>query len=359
MLAILNGHSLVIRYKHQLAVDFQSKIIFQGDPGSILDLSPGDFAFVERELSLIGLRDLDDNMDRNCLSNHYLSSIQPAVHFNLGSLLPKTYAGQNDAPAKILRARRKSIRIRDPSEARWHGQLSNIRRTPKRWPILMIGGHIMWGVMPEAKNRATEILLGPEREKIWLLLLDYVAKLARRYGWSTGKTLPEGSSPDSVAKDVIIKVIEGERTWDPEKEPSLLTALKGMVHSDLGHLFSGYEARKIEPVDRASAGEFERTADSFPTSDADPEQSLLRSELTRLEITALDLIREAVENRGNTELEAVFLALYYADSPKEIADMTGLQVERVYALGRELDRIAAKISPARVARVMKERTAHE
>ena len=217
----------------------------------------------------------------------------------------------------------------------------------------------MWGVMPEAKNRATEILLGPEGEKIWLSLLQYAGNLARRYGWRAGKTLPEGASPDGVAKDVLIKVIQGERTWDPEKEPSLLTALKGMVHSDLGHLFSGYEARMIEPIDRPLLGEFERTANSFPVEDPDPEQSLLQAERTTLEMTALDLIREAVEGRGNTELEAVFLALYYADNPKEIAEMTGIPVERVYALGRELDRIAAKISPARVARVMKERTSHE
>ena len=217
----------------------------------------------------------------------------------------------------------------------------------------------MWGVMPEAKNRATEILLGPEGEKIWLLLLEYAGNLARRYGWRAGTTLPEGASPDSVAKDVLIKVIQGERAWDPEKEPSLLIALKGMVRSDLGHLFSGYEARMIEPVDRPLSGEFERTADSFPVGDPNPEQSLLQSERARLEMTALDLIREAVESRKNPELEAVFLALYYADSPKEIADMTGIPVERVYTLGRELDRIAAKISPALVARVMRERTSHE
>jgi hypothetical protein len=213
--------------------------------------------------------------------------------------------------------------------------------------------------MPEAKNRATEILLGPEGERIWLSLLDYAAKLARRHGWHTGTALPGASSPDSVAKDVLIKVIEGEREWDPEREPSLLIALKGMVQSDLGHLFSSYEARMIEPTDKQLSDGFERTADHFPGHDSDPEANLLQAEFTRLEMTALDLIREAVEIRRNQELEAVFLALYEADTPKEVADKTGIPVERVYALNRELDRIAAKISPARVARVMKERMTHE
>jgi DNA-directed RNA polymerase specialized sigma24 family protein len=217
----------------------------------------------------------------------------------------------------------------------------------------------MWGIMPEGKNRATEILLGPDGERIWLLLVDYAAKLARWYGWRTGKILPGGLSPDGIAKDVIIKVLEGKRKWDPEREPSLLTALRGMVHSYLGHLYSGYEARMIEPIDRPLSDKFERTADSFPICDPNPEQSLLQSELSRLEMTAFNLMLEAVESRGNADLQAVFLALYYADSPKDIADMTGLPIESVYSLGRELDRIAAKISPARVARAMKERTVHE
>jgi len=80
--------------------------------------------------------------------------------------------------------------------------------------------------------------------------VDYAHKLARRYGWRTDKTLPQGFSPGGVAKDVIIKVIEGDRTWDEAKEPNFLNALKGMVRSDIGHLFDDYEASRIEPIER-------------------------------------------------------------------------------------------------------------
>ena len=62
----------------------------------------------------------------------------------------------------------------------------------------------------------------PSPRDIWLALLDYAHKLARRYGWRTDKTLPQGVSPEEVANDVIIKVIEGDRTWDEAKEPALL-----------------------------------------------------------------------------------------------------------------------------------------
>jgi hypothetical protein len=92
--------------------------------------------------------------------------------------------------------------------------------------------------MTACRERAVEILRGPDGERIWLALLDYAHKLTRRYGWRTDKTLPQGFSPGDVAKDVVIKVIEGDRTWDEAKEPNFLNALKGMVRSDLGHLLT-------------------------------------------------------------------------------------------------------------------------
>jgi hypothetical protein len=211
--------------------------------------------------------------------------------------------------------------------------------------------------MTAGTERAVEILRGPDGERIWLALVDYAHKLARRYGWRTDKTLPQGFSPDGVAKDVLIKVSQGNRTWDEAKEPSLLNALKGMVRSDIGHLFDDYEALCVEPIARTLADGSERTTDSFSGKDPDPEEVLLHGERVRLEMTALDLIRETVE--GKPDLESVFLALYESESPKDIARLTGLPIERVYSLRRKLDRIARKITPARVAREARERRKHE
>jgi hypothetical protein len=210
--------------------------------------------------------------------------------------------------------------------------------------------------MTACRERAVEILRGPDGERTWLALVDYAHKLARRYGWRTDKTLPQGFSPGGVAKDVIIKVIEGDRTWDDAKEPNFLNALKGMVRSDIGHLFDDYEASRVEPIEHAFPDGSARTADSFGGNHPSPEEELLHGEGVRLEMTALDLIREAVE--GRSELESVFLALYENDSSKEIARLSGLPLERVYSLRRELTRIAAKITPARVVREVMERRKH-
>jgi hypothetical protein len=210
--------------------------------------------------------------------------------------------------------------------------------------------------MTVGKERAVEILRGPDGERIWLALVDYAHKVARRFGWRSDKTLPQGFSPGEVANGVIIKVLEGVRTWDEAVEPSFLNALKGMVKSDIRHLFGDYEAAHVEPIERTLPDGRTRTAETIAGDHPRPDQQLLRAEQTRLEMTALDLVREAVE--GNAELESVFLALHYCASSEEIATMTGLPVEQVYSLRRELDRTAAKITPARVAREASDRRKH-
>jgi hypothetical protein len=210
--------------------------------------------------------------------------------------------------------------------------------------------------MTACRERAVEILRGPDGERLWLALLDYAHKLARRRGWRMDKTLPQGFSPGEIASDVIIKVIEGERIWDDAKEPSILIALKGMVRSDIGHLFDDYEASLIEPIERTSPDGSVRTGDNFHGNHPNPEQEFLHGERVRLEMTALDLIREGVE--GNSELELVFLALYESGNSRDIARLTGLPIERVYSLRRELTRTAAMITPARVAREVIERRKH-
>ncbi len=207
--------------------------------------------------------------------------------------------------------------------------------------------------MPNSRERAAEILRGPDGERLYLLLLDYSQKLARRFGWRTGKTLPHSASPASIASEVIVKVLTGDRTWDETKEPSLLNALEGMVKSDMGHLFGGYETEHVEPIDRTLTDGVERTADSFESREPNPEELLLRTEQTRLEMAALELILKEVE--GDPELESVFLALYETGSSKEIARLTSIPVERVYSLRREIKRIAARITPARVARAVREK----
>ena len=120
-----------------------------------------------------------------------------------------------------------------------------------------------------------------------------------------------------------------------------------------GVLYEKYDAQHVEPIAKTLPDGSERTANHFKSGDPYPEKTLLRAEEVELEVVALDLIREEVE--GHPELESVFLALYETGKSEEIARLTGLPVERVYSLRRELNRTAAKITPERVVRAARER----
>jgi hypothetical protein len=213
--------------------------------------------------------------------------------------------------------------------------------------------------MPDGKQRAADILRGPEGQEIYFQLVRYADRIARIHGWRTGSILPGGASPMSVVHEVVEKVLDpdGPRNWDEKKEPVLLNALKGMVRSDIGHLYDRIEESLVEPINIVLPDGEERTGDFFPSTkvrlgELNPEQHLLRQERTKLEFAAMNLVLEEVE--GKDDLESVFLALYETNSPSEIAAKTGLPIERVYAARRELDRIVAKIPLARVIRAARE-----
>jgi len=207
--------------------------------------------------------------------------------------------------------------------------------------------------MSTGKERAASILQGPEGEEIYLRLVSYAEVLARVHGWRAGADLPGNASPPSIVHDVLAKVLDNVRTWDEKKEPLLLNALKGMVRSDLGHLYEKLEESLVEPIDAPLHDGEERTADSFPSTKVlNPEQHLLRQERTRQELAAMSLVLKEAEGKPDAEL--VLLALYESDSPADIAAMTGLPIERVYSARRELDRIVRKIPLARVIRAARD-----
>lgn len=201
--------------------------------------------------------------------------------------------------------------------------------------------------------RAAAILRGPDGERIYLALLSYADRVARIYGWTSGKVLPAAASPQSVVHDVVIKVLDGTRNWDPQREPDLIVAMKGMVRSDIGHLFERVETGRVEPINKIRPDGTERTDEDIAAPGKTPEDLYLDTERTHLAFTAMDLIlREIGEDE---EKQLVFMALNETGNPAEIAELTGIQVKRVYSLKRELERIADRITPQRVARIARQK----
>ena len=209
--------------------------------------------------------------------------------------------------------------------------------------------------MSTGKAQAAAILRGPDGNDLYLRLVRYANWLARVHGWREGRTLPGGATPRSIAHEMVTRLLDpkGPRAWDEEKEPSLLNALKGMVRSEIGHLYQKLEESVVQPISVPLPGGDERNGDSFPSTalrpdELNPEEQLLRQEKDKLQSAAMTLILKEVE--GNSDLESVALALYDADNLSDIAVETGLSIERVYSARRELERIARKIPLARVIR---------
>ena len=213
--------------------------------------------------------------------------------------------------------------------------------------------------MPNGKERAATILRGPGGEEIYRQVVRYAEMQARIRGWRAGQTLPGNESPRSVAHTVVAKLLDpdGGRSWDEQKEPSLLNALKGMARSEIGHLYDRIEEQLVEPIGKVTPDGKERTDNSFASTDLhpdelDPERLLLRKERKNLEHAAMTLVLREVE--GNEDLELVVLALDETNSPTEIASLTGLPAQRVYSARRELNRIVSRISLTRVVRTARE-----
>jgi hypothetical protein len=211
--------------------------------------------------------------------------------------------------------------------------------------------------MPSGKERAAEILHGPEGLQTYLQLVNYARTLAVVRGWRSGADLPGGASPRTVVHDVVEKLLTGVRTWDEMKEPSLLNALKGMVRSEIGHLYQKVEVNLVEPIGVLLPDGEERTADSFPSPSVqpaalNPEEQLLQDERGRLAYAAQTLLMREVE--GNPDLELVVLATAESDDPAEISRLTDLPVQRVYAARRQIDRIVHRITRARVIRAARD-----
>src|SRR3954465_10070116 len=79
---------------------------------------------------------------------------------------------------------------------------------------------------------------------IGVRLTAYATWKARNLRWRTGRpdALAGGKTPEDLAADAILKVLGGERAWDPGRGP-LLRYLEGVVDSLLSHLAASADNR--------------------------------------------------------------------------------------------------------------------
>ena len=163
-------------------------------------------------------------------------------------------------------------------------------------------------------------------EEIGAKLLNYAISRGFGYGWTVASILPKGGSLEDIVQKTVEKVFVdlGEA---PENEHELYRVLRNRVSSSLSNHFK-YKDRNFERGDEVE----EKFLDAASGHEAD------HDDVEHLEYF-LKLLAEHDKVKGDTEMEQVVAALELrAFDTAQIAELTGIEIERIYELRRRFRR---------------------
>ena len=185
-------------------------------------------------------------------------------------------------------------------------------------------------------RQATALRMDPTveqalREVDWadlgVRLTAYAVWKARNLAWRHGRgELSLGArTPDDLAADAILKVLSGERGWDPRRGP-LLPYLQGVVDSLLSH------AAATPDVSRTLRGE----AGAESSTDSDGADATGR----------IETLRAHLRHDGQLALLAVVdaIAAHCEPRPQALATHLGTTVADVNNRLKRLRRIALRLT---------------
>lgn len=145
----------------------------------------------------------------------------------------------------------------------------------------------------------------------------------------------------------ILKILEGNITWDPFKKPDIEIFLKSVIKTQINHLYTSKEYRITSRASEETGGADEAVdhADPVethavlsPCNPLDPEMALLKKEREQAESSFMESVLKKVE--GDSELEMMTLCILDGVwKPREISEKLGIGVAQVYNLKKRLRRI--------------------
>lgn len=123
---------------------------------------------------------------------------------------------------------------------------------------------------------------------IGIRLTAYAMWKARNYRWRTHTVwaLAAGKTPEDVAREAIVKVLDGSRHWDPARG-ALLPYLEGIVDSLMSHLAASSDNAVLQ-----------RWHDSVPESDTARVHADVDADL-------VERLRGALRHEGADDLLAI------------------------------------------------------
>lgn len=173
---------------------------------------------------------------------------------------------------------------------------------------------------------ARRLLQETDWADIGIRLTAYAMWKARNYRWRTGQVwaLAAGKTPEDVAREAIVKVLDGSRAWAPERG-ALLPYLQGIVDSLMSHLAASTDNSVLQ-----------RWHDGVAESAATHERSN--------EADLIERLRRALEQQRATDLLAILDVVPRCGAqPRAIAAALQINVQDVNNRLKRLRRAALRV----------------
>lgn len=180
--------------------------------------------------------------------------------------------------------------------------------------------------------------LKSHQHEIGLKLLLFARWLAAvKYGWNgQTKTLPLGKDPDDIVFHVVDDYLHDIKHFNPKH--GIEVQLRRAVSSELWALYKRKEAHAIPLETETDEG----TSSKWYASDEQlPDEAAMSACDWQ---TLFELFRAQPEVKGDDELELLLMSIEDgAESAPEMAEQTGIRVERIYELEKKLRKIYPKV----------------
>jgi hypothetical protein len=193
----------------------------------------------------------------------------------------------------------------------------------------------------------TLLLLHGYTDDEWLTFFNALVIIAKkeckkRY-WRTGQggLLPQGHSPETIAKEAITRLFSGKRTWNQEDYPgpSPMGILRATVESIVGDLVRCEDHKRYAPLatgeDNGDSGDATQETDKLLQKAVGKQlvqPALLQDRLYEIQ-DVIGRIRDTIKDRADL---VAYFDLYMQDLKRgEIAQRLGVKVDRVDELRKQ------------------------
>ena len=185
--------------------------------------------------------------------------------------------------------------------------------------------------MKPVENRPE--LLAVNWAEVGVRLVAYATWKARNLNWRTGQSwdLAGGRTPEDIAAEAIVKVLDGTRGWDPARM-ALLPFMQGVIDSLMSHLVESLDNRIQQRWDAAAPSAAIDSANAVNDDEDDAEKRIER-------------LRVALLASGSRDLLDVVDAITRGCEPKPqaLARRLGVSVADANNRIKRLRRLALKI----------------